>query len=383
MYTLCILVFWTSLVTLVYVYVGYPGLLMLGRTLGRSSLRKAATHASFNGSLSVIVAALNEAAVIRDRIADILSQDAPVHEVIIGSDGSDDETAAAARSYPDPRVRVLEFPVRRGRTPVCNDCIDAATGQIVVFTDAETRFRPGFLREIMRPFRDPSVAVTVGKILWRSAGHERAGAYWSMELALRDLESDLGLLATASGPGMAVRRSCYEALLADEDPDFSTPIQVVRKGFRVVYVPEAVATDAVPPSARAEFRARSRMVTKNFVGTIRELTRTSLRSHPGLWWSLLSHKLFRWMTPVFLIAMLVAALGPGMEQVRPLVLTCYGVGGLAVLAGALSELRGFQLPIVTHAWNLAVVNTGMLVGLLRAAYGRRITSWEPTGHRAD
>jgi hypothetical protein len=204
-----------------------------------------------------------------------------------------------------------------------------------------------------------------------------------MELVLRGLESDLGLLATASGPGMAVRRACYEPLLADEDPDFSTPIQVVRKGFSVVYAPEAVATDALPPSARAEYRARSRMVTKNFVGTLRELARISPRRHPGLWWSLLSHKLLRWMTPVFVILILVSALGPGMEQVRSLILTCYCVGGLAVLAGALSELLGTQLPIATQAWNLAVVNTGMLVGLLRAAYGGRITSWEPTGHQTD
>ena len=191
-------------------------------------------------SLSIIVPAHNEAALIRNRIANVLSQGELVHEVIIGSDGSDDETAAIARRYPDARVKVLEFPDRRGRALVCNDCVAAATGQIVVLTDADTQFKPEFLREIVRPFGDPSVAVAVGKLLWRSPGSEGAGVYWSMELALRSLESDLSLLATASGPCMAVRRSCYEPLLADEDPDFSTPIQVVRKGFRVVYAPTAV-----------------------------------------------------------------------------------------------------------------------------------------------
>lgn len=382
MYTLFVLAFWISLLSLVYVYAGYPAFLVAGHTVTRSS-SQAIIEKDPVASLSIIVPAHNEAALIRNRIANVLSQGELVHEVIIGSDGSDDETAAIARRYPDARVKVLEFPDRRGRALVCNDCVAAATGQIVVLTDADTQFKPEFLREIVRPFGDPSVAVAVGKLLWRSPGSEGAGVYWSMELALRSLESDLSLLATASGPCMAVRRSCYEPLLADEDPDFSTPIQVVRKGFRVVYAPTAVATDAVPPSARAEFRARSRMVTKNFVGTLRELVRISPLRHPGIWWSILSHKLLRWISPLFMIVVPIAVLGPGTTQARPVVLGCYGIGAIAVLVGGIAELQGTRLPVATQAWNLAVVNAGMLAGLAWAACGRRVATYEPTGHHVD
>ena len=380
MYTLGVLTFWISLLSLAYVYAGYPAFLVAGHTVTRSASQTTAQQGPV-APLSIIVPARNEAALIMGRIANIFSQSEFVHEVIIGSDGSDDATASIARSYPDARVRVLEFPDRRGRALVCNDCVAAATGQIVVLTDADTRFKPGFLKEIARPFADPSVAVAVGKLLWRSAGNERAGVYWSMELALRSLESGLRLLATASGPCMAVRRSCYEPLLPDEDPDFSTPIQVVRRGFRVIYTPMAVATDAVPPSARAEFRARSRMVTKNFVGTARELVRISPLKHPGIWWSILSHKLLRWISPLFMIVVPIAVLGPGTTQARPVVLGCYGLGAIAILVGGIADLREIRLPIATQAWNLAVVNAGMLVGLARAACGRRIATYEPTGHQ--
>jgi cellulose synthase/poly-beta-1,6-N-acetylglucosamine synthase-like glycosyltransferase len=375
-------IFWICGCLLVYVYAGYPAVLFIGRLAGRVPAASRVAE-SASEPVSVVVLVHNEAAAIRRRIADILSQDGPVGEVIIGSDGSTDGTPEIARGYGDDRIRVLEFPQRRGRALVTNDCVRAARFDVVVFTDADTEFKPGFVGTIAAPFADPAVGVTVGRLLWRSAGGERAGVYWAFELGLRSLESSLGLLATATGACMAVRKTCFEDLLPDEDVDFSTPIHAVRRGFKVVYAPAAVATDEAAPSAAAEFRARARMVTKNVVGTLRALRTVSFLKCPGLWWSILSHKLLRWMTPVFVILIPLAVLGPDTARLRTLVFALYMAAVAAAAVGAASARRNLRVPLATHAWSLAVVNAGMLAGLLQAGLGRRISTWDAAKRRAS
>jgi len=362
---------------IIYVYAGYPALLFLGRLARkRHSGRVSGSAERFSSPVSVVVTVHNEAAVVCQRIADVLAQDGPVGEVIIGSDGSDDETVNLARGYLDSRVRVLDFSQRRGRALTTNDCVREARHEVVIFTDADTEFKPGFVRAIADPFADPAVGVTVGRLLWRSANGECAGAYWAFELGLRAMESSLGLLATATGACMAVRKACFENLLPDEDADFSTPIHAVRKGLKVVYVPEAVAIDEAAPTAAAEFRSRARMVTKNVAGTLRDLRRVSPVTHPGLWWSLVSHKLLRWMTPVFVLAIPLSVLGPGTASIRPAVLALYVAAVVSAALGAAAARMNFHVPVAAQAWNLAVVNAGMLVGLAQAALGRRISTWE-------
>lgn len=381
----CSMAFWVALAAVAYTYIGYPVLLLCAHFIRPPSRRRSpgSQHQLAPvATVSVVIAVRNEASIVTRRISNVLAQSGHVREVIIGSDGSIDDTVKVARSYPDKRVKVLDFAANRGKALTANDCMSLATGEIVILTDADTEFKPGFINEIVRPFNDPDVGVTVGKLLWRYPDGDRAGAYWSLELALRSLESRQGLLSTATGACMAVRRSCFDPLRADEDMDFTTPIRVVRQGFRVEYVAGAVATDVQPPSVQAEFRARSRTVTRNFAGTARELCHMNPGHNPGLWWSILSHKMLRWLTPVFLIAMPVAAAGSGVSSLREVVLGSYGLAAAAIAAGGYANWRGSRLPVVTLAWNLAVINAGMLAGVTWAMFGRRVTTWEPTGHQA-
>lgn len=372
--------FWGSLFLLLYVYFGYPACLLAGRLIWRR--KTAASLTGQVGGISVVVAARDEQSVIMHRITNILAQSYPVDEIIIGCDGSQDRTADIARAFPDPRVKILNFHVTRGRALVHNDCVAAAGGEIVVFTDAAVEFAPGFLREIVSPFTDSSVAVSTGRLLWRSGGSERTGWYWGLELFLRRLESSLGLLATASGPCMAVRKSCYQALLRDEDVDFTTPLQAARRGLKVAYVPTAIATDDPYLSPAEEFRARSRMVTKNLVGTLRELGKSNPATSPGLWWTSLSHKVLRWLTPVFVLLIPVAVLGVGNATFLKWVLTAYGTGAIAIAIGGAWSLSGMSVPVASQAWSLAVANAGMLAGLMRAAAGHRISSYRTAQHPA-
>ena len=364
---------------LAYTYLGYPLLLALfARFL--SHQEEPTVHAS-PAPVSVIIAAYNEERHIVQRLHNILAQaDERLMEIIVGSDGSTDGTVERARSVNDPRVRVLDFPQNRGRAIVHNDCVAHARGDILVFTDAATEFAPGFLAAITAPFADPSVGCTVGHLKWRNVGDDAAageseGLYWAYELWIRAQESRLGILATGTGACMAVRRDLFRPLRPDEDVDFTTVMDVLARGYRVVYVPEAIATDEVPATHEGEIRLRSRIVVKNLVGILRKLPEMPPHRFPAVWWGLFSHKILRWLTPVFL---LVAFVTNALLLDEPLYRGIF-IAQLAFYGLSLAALRfpwlGERVPGARVAAGFLVMNVGLLLGLIQILRGVRIATY--------
>jgi len=104
--------------------------------------------------LSVLVPARNEETRIGACVESILRQDHPNFELLILDDGSDDATAerAAEAAGVDPRFRLLkgeDLPEGwTGKNFACRQLYEAAGGDILLFTDADTEYHPGALRKI-------------------------------------------------------------------------------------------------------------------------------------------------------------------------------------------------------------------------------------------
>ena len=134
-------------------------------------------------NVEAILSAADEEAVIAARVRDLLAQ-AGVSRITIGCDGSGDATAARAREAagyqaggagrpPSPpaapvRVRIVEFPQRRGKAAVLNDLIRDSTAELLVFTDANTRFDPGAVAELARACAAPRVGAACGRLVLRA-----------------------------------------------------------------------------------------------------------------------------------------------------------------------------------------------------------------------
>ena len=366
------ILFLLSLSALLYTYLGYP------LTLWRLSRRRqfSSTPASSEPpTVSVIIAAYNEEKEIQERITNVFSSDYPLDriEVIIASDGSTDRTAEQARSLKDSRVVVLDFPQNRGRAMVHNDGAATATGEILVFSDAQSRFSPTFLRNITAPFSDPKVGCVTGVLEFinrvsTSLGESR-GMYWTFEYLLRDLSSRAGLLAVASGACMAVRRELFRPFTAPtDDVDFITPIDVVTQGRRVVHRNDAVTQELMFVQPRAELRSRIRMTSRNWIGTWRRLRSCSVWKYPWLWWCLVSHKFLRWLTPLFLLGVFVGSVlgwsNPVLRTACYVQIFLYGWAAFGLL-----------LPRSVPAWfgaptSFCVANAGFAIGVLSALFGR-------------
>jgi cellulose synthase/poly-beta-1,6-N-acetylglucosamine synthase-like glycosyltransferase len=329
--------------------------------------------------VSVIIAAHNEEERVAARLRNCLAQGYPSHlEIIVASDGSTDRTVEIAREYEG--VVVLDFPQNRGRAAVQNDAAASARGEIVVFTDAETEFEPDFLARIAAAFADPRVGCAVGNLVYRekdTAVGVSEGMYWRFEKKLRQVESDLGILATATGACMAVRRSLWRPLTPIDDSDFTTPLDVILQGYRVVYVPEAVAYDVPASSMRGEFRTRVRQTSKNLIGTLRRWGLRNWFTHPAVSWGLLSHKILRWMTPFFMAGALAANRFLLDDPFYRLTLALQAVFYLLGIVGFVADAFGRRVPLASFVAGFCVACLGMGVGVIKGLFGRA-----PAAYRA-
>src|SRR5262245_41117405 len=172
--------FWISAGLVIYVYAGYPLLLVLVRALSGARPPKTADH---RPPLTLIVSAYNEASVIGEKIANSLSLDYPPDklEVLVVSDCSSDGTDEIVRNVRDPRVKLIRMPERGGKTLGLNAAAREAKGEILVFSDANAMYLNDALLLLARNFADPRVGAAVGESTYSEAeagADKDEGLYW-------------------------------------------------------------------------------------------------------------------------------------------------------------------------------------------------------------
>lgn len=295
--------FWGSLGALAWTHVGYP---LAAGGLARIRGRRVAKDTAFEPSVSVIVAAHDEEAVIERRLENLLALDYPPErlELVVASDASSDGTDdlvrdAAAR---DPRVRLLECP-RAGKVAAQDRAVRETTGDVVAFSDANATWAPDALRRLVASLADPEVAYVCGRLrLEDAAGSNREGLYWRYELWLREQESRLGSITGGNGSIYALKRGDYLEVDPRWGHDLALPYRMVQNGRRAVYEPAAVASERPTPSNETEYARKVRMFEHCWEITLRgSMLR---RLPPGYLVAMLSHRVLRYGSGLLHLALL-------------------------------------------------------------------------------
>jgi cellulose synthase/poly-beta-1,6-N-acetylglucosamine synthase-like glycosyltransferase len=379
------IVFWTSTGALAWVYGGYPVTVSALARIRPVGLRSAGQPPT----LSVAIAVHNEAANIADRIADALAQTttgARVIEVLVGSDGSTDGTEAivADLAARDQRIRLLALP-RSGQTPTQTALFEAAQAEAVILTDAETRFAPGCLAALAEALRDARVGCVTGRLEWRdeaaTATSAQEGLYWRYERRVRELESRAGMLTAVTGALLGVRASAYRAVPPTASMDHLLPLYVREAGGLVVYVPGAVATDRPISGLREQLRNRTRTATRGIRANLSMVGPLAPWRRPGPALAIWSHKLLRWATPWFVLAVAVSGLALAVGGAVGYLVAPAAVAGLALVAVIAHVLvaNGRRPPRpVAFARSFAVVNLAFAIGWVNVLRGRGIEVWHRT-----
>ena len=306
--------FWTSILLVAYVYVGYPLLVALWAKAVRRVPRKPSPEGIASWpSISIVVAARNEAHRLRARVENLLEIPYPGRrDVIVVSDGSTDDPAAVLRGL-GPHVELIALPAG-GKPTALNAGAEAARGEILVFADARQRFSPETLMALVANFADPRVGGVTGELVLDAESHEDAstvgegvGLYWVYEKWLRRNESLVWSTLGATGAIYALRRAVWRPLPADTLlDDVLAPMRAVLAGWRVVFEEQARAFDRAAADAAAESRRKVRTLAGNYQILSQE-PRLLLPIVNPVWLQYVSHKIGRLFVPWALVAWLVSS----------------------------------------------------------------------------
>lgn len=375
-------IFWLATGLLALTYVGMPALTVLRARL----FRRPHISADITPRVSVVIAAHNEAAVIGERIDNLLALDYPPDaiEIVIASDGSTDGTDDLIARYVDRGVRLVA-PGRVGKGAALEAAVSASTGEILVFSDANSQYAPDAVRAIVRPFADPAVGGVAGNQVYLREGESDATevgerGYWDFDRLLKNWQSVAGSVTSGTGAIYAIRREHFGPIPDGITDDMLDTMRVVADGKRLVFAEDAMAYEPVAPSGRLEFRRKVRIMTRSFrclilMRGLFDPRRTGFYAVQLFW-----HKVMLRTAALPLLALAVVS---PLLWTHGLIYQIAAVGQVACYGLAAAGTALIRRPIGRHP-ALAVpayftlVNLASLRALLNLVRGERIDRWVPT-----
>lgn len=373
--------FWLCVAAMLHTYVTYPLSL---RLLRRRHPPAPDLPVSRRPTVSLLIPAYNEEAVIGGKIENALALDyeSAKLEILVGSDGSTDRTAAIVREFRDPRLKLIELSGRNGKPTVINRLAAVANGEILVISDANVRLDAAALRNVVRHFTDSTVGVVNGGKYIRSP--EGAGGvhgevvYGNFENRLRARESAVGGLSGALGSLMAFRRAVFNAYPANTIcDDLDLTLHAAIQGYRQVQDNEAMAFEDAATSVADEFRRRIRIGAGNFQALFR-YPQLLLPWRGIIHYTYVSHKVIRWVFPFLMLGALFFNVLLLQRPFYRIILAVQLSGYVLVLLGWLLDRLRLRLSLVSALFHFAALNLALLLGFFKFCRGIQSGAWERT-----
>lgn len=377
-------VFWGLIGLVGFIYFGYPAVLCL-LNFSRGGGNR---FSQVCPRVSLIIPAHNEEKVIEKKIRNACALDYPRQnlEVIVALDGCTDNTAKIVSKYLSDGIKMLNCKPRRGKAAMLNKAVEqAANGEIIVFTDANTIFRKDAIKKLMRRFSDSKIGCVCGDLRYFSNGDSSVGKgenlYWKYERALKMKESGLGEVLVTNGSIYAIRKELFQPIDLDIADDFVIPMRVAKLGYKVEFEPEAIALEKVTRDLKEEFKQKTRIITQGLKASVRYWKLIfSCGFLRGL--SFLLHKFLRWLVPLFLIIifmvnlLIVRSEAPN-KYMYKLFLVGQVIFYLSALLGLLWIRKGRKIRGVFYIpFYFCLVNLASLVGLYKFLTASRTEVWD-------
>lgn len=373
------LVFWISIISLFYIYIGYPLVLKL---LPKNNINT--NELEDFPSITVCIPAFNEESVIEETILNKLSQDYPKDKVkiIVISDESEDQTDEIVLRLAEEHenIELIRQVPRKGKTSGLNLAFEKITSDLIVFSDANSIYDENVFHEIAKTFTDENVGYVTGKMVYVNEDGSMVGdgcsAYMKYENSMRSLESSIGSVVGVDGGVDAIRTELYSVLNADQLPDFVQPLKVVEQGKRVVYQPTAILKEEALTDNSSEFKMRVR-VSLRALWALYDMRVLFNPTKFGLFsFQLFSHKLIRYLAFVPMVFALLANVALiGQSPLFNLMMFGQVIFyGLAYIGHTQPE-NNHKLVGLAHYFCL--INLAAAMACIKFIKGEKIVIWKP------
>lgn len=370
-------IFWLGVAWLAYVYAGYPLCLWLAGVWRKFELKPTENYLP---RVSVLISARNEEKDIEWKVRETLSWNYPADrlELIVASDASEDRTDEILQGIHDSRLRYVRMESRVGKNEALNRLSKIATGELLLFSDANSHIGGDCLRSMVRYFSDARVGCVTGTEHTQSEDDELAvgsgtRAYLDYEFMVTRMESRVGSIIVCDGSLFVIRRSLFHPLQPDLANDLELPFWIGSQGGALLCDPAAWALEKAMRSAREEFNRKRRICGQGVLGFWR--LRRCLRGFRA--WQFVSRKVLRWLSLVPMAGILLATAFLWRHPFFALLLTLQAAFYALALTGWALNLRNRQGgAMLTMPFYFLLVNLAAIIGVFQACTGRRFAVWE-------
>jgi cellulose synthase/poly-beta-1,6-N-acetylglucosamine synthase-like glycosyltransferase len=361
-------------VLVIYPYTIYPLLLRL------FPARPVRRRAGERVSATLVFCAYNEERNMPDKIANLEAIRAahPDIQFLAFDDGSTDATAHLLAARPD-LIELIQGGGRNGKAHGMKLLVARATGDIVIFTDANVLLREDAVDNLAAWYADPEVGGVCGSLQYIGGGSSMTAsvgaAYWRLEEHIKQQESRTGNVMGADGSIFSLRRSLYPEFPDSVLDDLTVSMAAVFAGRRLIKVEDVVAFERLVSVRGEEFARKVRIAARAYhthMHLCPQLGRMQLSDR----FKYASHRSIRWFGGVFLVLCVMGFIGFIAAFSAALALATT----VAILALPFLALR-FQRGPVAAVLEICLAMFATLIGVFRAIRGQTVVTWAPAKSR--
>ena len=374
------LLFYLFLFLMVYTVVLYPVVLkILVKLIKRPTVQKE----DIPDFVSIVIPAYNEEKDIADKIQNCLALDYPKNqrEIIVVSDCCSDRTDEIVRSLESDDVRLHRMEQRGGKIAGYQSVLNVVKGNIVVFTDATSVLAKDALKNLMANFSDDNVGCVGGRLVYTDANDSSVShgeqSYWNYETKIKKREEHIASLTSVSGTFYGIRKDLFPVdMPKDLADDFIAVLTCYKKGKRIVFEPTAVCQELAVHESKVELEKRSRITVQNIRGLLHMPEMLNIFKYGWYAFLLISHKLFRLVSPFFLIGVFVCN---AMIWKKHILLEAIFFGQLVFYGLALVGcwMKDEKRPkVINLIFYFTLSHIAIFYGFIRVMKGHRMATWE-------
>jgi cellulose synthase/poly-beta-1,6-N-acetylglucosamine synthase-like glycosyltransferase len=382
-----IIAFWIGLLIIVYTYIGYGILLyILVKVKRLFKKRELLIHGNYLPTVSILIAAYNEEDLIEEKLNNTLNLNYPKEKVqiIVITDGSTDLTVSKVREYQN--VVLLHKDQRAGKMAAIKRAIPYITGEVLLFTDANTFLNQLAVRELIKHYRNEQVGAVAGEkriMVEESADASSAGEgfYWKYESFLKKCDYDLYSNVGAAGELFSIRTKLYEPVEADTIiDDHMIAMRIAEKGYIIAYEPNAYAIETASANVEEELKRKIRIAAGGIQSILRLRKAANPFRNPVLTFQYLSHRALRWtLTPILLPVVLILngmIVYNGSSSLYEILFLAQCMFYFSAYIGFYFERKNIRIKALFIPFYFCMMNYAVIAGIIRYFRKAQSAAWE-------